>query len=388
MANSTRKRPLEKPAKPYPDFPLFPHGNGQWAKKIRGKHVFFGVWATPDAALEKWLDQRDDLLAGRKPRASGDGLTVRDLANRFLTAKRILADSGEIRQRTWRDYHSACERVVRVLGGNRLVTDLASDDFQGLRAEISQTWGPVALKTEIQRIKGLFKYGYDAGLIDRPIRFGPMFKPPSNRVIQTNRASKGARMFEATEIHQMLDAARPQLRAMILLGVNCGFGNNDCSLLPQSALDLDRAWLDFPRPKNGTPRRCPLWKETVEALKAAIAVRPAPKNPADDNLAFLTRPGNRWVRLSGNFWADNVGTMTCRLLTDLGLKRPGLSFYALRHTFETVGGEFLDQIGVDSIMGHADGTMASAYRERVTDARLRAVADHVRHWLFEGNETK
>ena len=388
MADSTRKRLAKKPAKPYSGFPLFAHGNGQWAKKVKGKHVFFGVWADPDAAVAKWLDQRDDLLAGRKPRTNGDGLTVRDLVNRFLTAKRILADSGEIRPRTWRDYHAACERVINTLGGNRPVTDLANDDFQELRAEIAKTWGPVALKTEIQRIKGLFKYGYDAGLIDRPVRFGPMFRPPANRVIQKNRASKGPRMFEASDIRKMLEAARPQPKAMILLGTNCGFGNNDCSLLPQSALDLDGGWVDFPRPKNGTPRRCPLWPETVEALKAAIAARPAPKNPADDNLVFLTRPGNRWVRLSGDNWLDGIGMMFWRLLTDLGLKRPGLSFYCLRHTFETVAGESLDQVGVNSIMGHADGTMAGVYRERVTDARLRAVTDHVRQWLFGDTETK
>jgi hypothetical protein len=33
-------------------------------------------------------------------------------------------------------------------------------------------------------------------------------------------------------------------------------------------------------------------------------------------------------------------------------------------------------------MGHTDGSMASHYRERIDDSRLRAVADHVRAWLF------
>lgn len=90
MANSTQKRR----AKPHPDFPLFPHRNGQWAKKVKGKHRFFGVWA--DQALGQWLDQRDDLLAGRVPRVKGGELTVKDMSERFISAKRILVDAGEL----------------------------------------------------------------------------------------------------------------------------------------------------------------------------------------------------------------------------------------------------------------------------------------------------
>src|SRR5689334_15147402 len=92
----TRKK---KPEKPRPDFPLFTHHNGLWAKKIRGTLHYFGSWRDDpegEAALKKYVDQKDALHAGRKPRTQGEGLTVRDLVNRFLTNKRHLLDTGEL----------------------------------------------------------------------------------------------------------------------------------------------------------------------------------------------------------------------------------------------------------------------------------------------------
>jgi hypothetical protein len=73
----------EKPAKPRPDFPLYPHYVGQWAKRIRGVVRYFGPWADPEAALAKYLKQKDDLHAGRKP-SDGKGLTIDKLITQFL----------------------------------------------------------------------------------------------------------------------------------------------------------------------------------------------------------------------------------------------------------------------------------------------------------------
>ena len=83
-----------KPTKPRPDFPLFAHAAGVWAKKIRGKLPYFGPWADPDGALAKYLEQKDALHAGRKPREDTGGLSVKELANRFLNAKQALVDAG------------------------------------------------------------------------------------------------------------------------------------------------------------------------------------------------------------------------------------------------------------------------------------------------------
>ncbi len=84
-----------KPSRPYPDFPLIPHVTWRWAKKICGRVHYFGPWSDPDGALPKYLDQKDALHAGRKPREASDGVTVKELCNQFLNAKHALVESGD-----------------------------------------------------------------------------------------------------------------------------------------------------------------------------------------------------------------------------------------------------------------------------------------------------
>ena len=106
-------------------------------------------------------------------------------------------------------------------------------------------------------------------------------------------------------------------------------------------------------------------------------------------MVFVTKYGGRWAKNSTD---KPVAKETSKLLKALGLHRPGLGFYALRHTFATIGGDSLDQVAVDHIMGHAprENDMSAHYRERISDERLRAVTDTVHDWLVdenaEGNE--
>src|SRR5690606_26549249 len=136
------------------------------------------------------------------------------------------ADSGEITRRMFGDYHAVCTIVLTAFGKRRLVADLASDDFEALRKDLAKRYTGNGLGNRVQRIRSLFKYAFDAGLIESPVRFGPGFKPPAKRILRAARHAKGSMMFEAREIRRILKAAPDPLRAMILLGVNCGFGNH------------------------------------------------------------------------------------------------------------------------------------------------------------------
>jgi integrase len=167
---------------------------------------------------------------------------------------------------------------------------------------------------------------------------------------------------------------------MIFLGINAGFGNSDCGNLPLSAVDLDAGIVTYPCPKTGASRRCPLWPETVEAIREVLARRPKPKKTEYANLVFLTRFGGSWYTATVG---STITVVFRKLLKALAINgRRGLGFYTLRHTFRTVADEARDQPATDRIMGHVSEHISDTYRETISDARLRAVADHVRKWLF------
>jgi integrase len=379
--------------KPYPDFPLFPHATGQWAKKVRGKLHYFGT--DPDAALAKWLADKDHLLAGRARPLHPDGVTLRELVNRYLTAKKALVDTGELSPRTWGGYYATCEGMLAALGKARPVADLTGEDFEKFRAALARRLGPVGLGNEIQRVRTVFKYAFDEALVEKPVRFGSTFKKPNRKTVRKARHAAGPRLIEADDLRELVEAAGVQMRAMILLGINAGFGQTDVANLPLAALDLDRGWVDYPREKTAIRRRVPLWEETVAALREAIGQRPAPATADSRGLVFVTSRGLRWLRVKpktdgqgldkAGVVSDAVTPEFKRLLRGAGLYRKGLGFYALRHTFRTVADASKDQPAIDHVMGHVRDDMASLYRERIDDDRLEAVVYVVRDWLWPGN---
>ncbi|REJ82666.1 MAG: hypothetical protein DWQ29_12830 [Planctomycetota bacterium] len=416
MGQSIKRRRARKskPEKPYPEFPLFPHASGRWAKKIRGKFQYFGKTADdPEgtAALQQFNREWPYLSEGRSPPPVGAGefCNMRDLCNAFLTSKRNKMIAGELSPRSFRDYHATTDLLIAEFGRDRRVDDLRPNDFERFRKRLAERFGPVALKGTINVCRIVFKYAHDQRLIDDPVSYGQSFARPSVKALRKSRNEAGPRLFERHELLTILSAldgkpiklegeekpvkltADPALTAMVLLGVNAGFGNTDCASLPQSAVDLAGGWIEFPRPKTEIERRIPLWPETVAALMEAIEHRVKAKNRGDEELCFLTKQGNPWVRVQQK--ADDSGKLVpidalsqrfANLLGKLKINgRRGLGFYTLRHVFETIAGESRDQVAVNAIMGHVDTSMAAVYRERISDERLQAVVEVVRQWLFD-----
>ncbi len=378
-ANSTRALSRAK------DFPLFKHkASGQWCKQINGRRYYFGT--DKSAALDRYLDERDELLAGRRPKSrdTDEVVTVRYASNYILGQKRDLVDSGERSERQWQDLKRAAEICMDVFGAERDIADLKPDDFGDLRRQLAKRYNATSLRREITNVRSIFNFAYKNDLVQYPIKFGTQFSVPAKSKLREARQVAGSRVFTSKEIRTLMTECKcPHLKAMILLGVNVGMGNADCKTLRFEHLDLEGGWLNFPRPKTKVNRRGKLWPETVEAIQVSITSRRKPRSKDHIEFVFITKYGRPWGTLESRDCP--IGKQFRKLLDATGLYLRGKSFYSLRHVFETEAGDKGDQVAVDYVMGHVDGSMASTYRAKVKDHRLEAVAAHVHQWLF-GNE--
>lgn len=395
-------------------FPLWLHkATGQWGKKIRGHKRYFGT--NKDEALERYMWDKPYREAGREPppfRSDQSKLTIKKLGDTFLTHKRHQVQIGELTQTSFNDYQETCQRLADNLGKTTVVESLQPEDLLKYRHTLAKSWGPNTLGNEINRCRVVLRFAFENGLIDRPIRFGE-FKRPKKVAIRRRRSEVGPRVFDPADLRALIDSADVHLRVMIYLGINCGMGNADCGTLPLAALDLDQGWIDFPRRKTGIVRHCPLWPETIHALQHSIAKRKEPLDKNHSELVFITKYGDAWYTdgqtgspVSAEFrkLLDAINRYSCKCgakpiavtiegskcaacgrklkCDEKGIRRPGLSFYSLRHNFQTIADELGDYVATRRIMGHADPSISDNYRERFPDERLRRVVDHVQSWLY------
>jgi integrase len=174
-------------------------------------------------------------------------------------------------------------------------------------------------------------------------------------------------IFNSEQIAKLLSAADVKMKAMIWLGLNCGFGCTDCAELKWADLDLINGRVKLTRRKTGIARDLPLWPETIDALE---------KVPKAGNLVFYTARGNPYIRTvlktdgNGNGRYTTLNTITTkfsRLIRRVGLDLPkGTGFYTLRRTAATIAARSGDPFAVQRLLGHADLQMATRYVQDVS----------------------
>ena len=366
--------------KEHPEFPLSVGSNGQWRKMVRGRYRYFAPLDNPDLALAVWAGEKPYLTRGEEPPVSA-GLTVGELCDRFEESveARDLADGYA------RDLRFATRFIREQFIEGRPVAEVTPARFGRLRRTITESGRrPRGQKNLINHVRSVFLWGAEMGLYD-PVRFGPDFKPPTIEVIEREREMSGrVRFIDREDLLRLIDNAKPAMKCMVLLGVNCGFYAQDSIRLTFSRLHLDAPipHHDFPRVKTGRRRLAILWPETRKAIREYL------RDHRGDHLSdcvilnqykrpYTDRAPGRGIRKAFSNLLETAGVTVS----------PGTSIGSLRHTYATVCDLSADQQAIDLSLGHAPrGLQKRVYSQLNIGEleRLRKLAKIVRKWLFKG----
>jgi integrase len=174
------------------------------------------------------------------------------------------------------------------------------------------------------------------------------------------------------------------MKAMIWLGLNCGFGCADCGKLKWKDLDFHNSRVRLARNKTGVRRNLPLWPETIQALKEL---------PRSGQLVFYASQGHPWVTTvvktneDGEREYTSVNRITprfSRLMKKVGIHAPkGTGFYSLRRTAATIAARSGDPFAVQRLLGHVDLTMATRYVQDVSEQTDRVIGNS-RKYVLQG----
>lgn len=328
--------------KPYPEFPLTAHRNGQLCKKINGRIHYFGVVDNWRAALEKYHSEIDYLRLGKLPPGSGTNLD--EILNLVIGDKDALQRTGAITYDHFRTIRTVSRRVSEAAGPSA-TTEMDPRQWGEIRATLAARYAPTTLELTITVFNSMMEHARGMGYITAIPNTGPMWSVPSAKTIREHLDRKD-RVVTPEKFAVFLAASSPQSVAYLMLGLNCAYGPNDLTKFSTACIKGDVATLV--RSKTGANRQAVLWPETLAAIEGQFPV---------------------------------VGTAG-QISKQMAVVMKPHSCYDLRHTFATIGDQYADSRAVDVVMCHSDGSIRATYRHGVEIERLRKLSEFVRERML------
>lgn len=348
-------------------FPLTLHPTGQYCKKINGKIHYFGT--NKKQALDNYLEQATYLHGGPAlaQKTSNGNMGLKQLCDLYLEYQHSKVLAGNLSARHYTDQMGSLSKLMSFLGKGRRIKGISTLDLQNYKRQLQGAYGSAhRLNLHIGAMKAMFHSARRNDILQNI--------PNIDAVSKGKIVHQEMYIFTSEQIKKLLFVANPKMRAMIWLGLNCGFGCTDCARLKWKDLDLESSRVRLARNKTGVPRNLPLWPETIQALK---------KVPRSGQLVLYTAEGHPWVRTLLKIKKDKgrrytsvnaVTSMFARLLKKARINAPkGTGFYTFRRTAATLAARSGDPFAVQRLLGHVDLTTATRYVQDISEQTDRVI---------------
>jgi integrase len=356
-------------------FPLTLHPTGQYCKKIRGKIRYFGT--DKKKALEKYLAQATYLHGAQSlvQKISNGKMTLKQLCDLYLRYQNSRVLVGDITAKHYNDLTYSLSRFMVFLGHGCRIENISTLDLQNYKRKLQSSYPSIDRQNlHIGLMKAMFHWARKNDVLESIPNIDAISK---DRVVHKEKYT-----FNKKQIRKLLSTADVKMKAMIWLGLNCGFGCTDCSRLKWEDLDFKNNRVKLDRNKTKIGRNLPLWPETIKALKEI---------PKSGSFVFITSKGHPWIRTTATtndngepkyIYDNRITTKFSRLMKKVGIQAPkGTGFYTLRRTAATIAARSGDPFAVQRLLGHVDLTMATRYVQDVSEQTDRVI-ENSRKYVF------
>lgn len=233
--------------------------------------------------------------------ASPVEITIKGLANRFIAAQQANWQNPKGTLKCYKDWLGRFIEDHPQLK----VADFTVEKFAAWKISLKKrSYSAESINHYLSAVRAVFSFAEETELIEK----APKLKRVKNEK-KPRPGSKKKSLYTQEEINTLLQAADLQMKVMILLALNCGFGPKDIHDLTWDDLNGERVTL--PRSKTGVCQTYLLWPETKELLdkikqeRAALIKRTLNRNigRSDYGHVFVTRFWRPWHKdaISGEF---------------------------------------------------------------------------------------
>ena len=251
-------------------------------------------------------------------------ITAKNLANRFLVAQQANWRNPKTTLKCYKDWLG---RFIKDHPQLR-IADFTVEKFAAWKLSLKERgYSPESINHYLGAVRAMFTFAEETDIVEKA--------PKLKRVKNATRPRAGSiekPLYTLDDLNRLLKKADPQLKAMIMLALNCGFGPKDIRDLTWDHIDGERVTL--PRSKTGVCQTYLLWLETralleeIQQRRAALIARMARRRVqhCDNGHVFMTRFWKSWSK-------DAVAEQFRKLCTKARI--PCYGFYRLRHCAST-----------------------------------------------------
>jgi integrase len=230
----------------------------KWTKQFyvtrAGKRIYIG--SDKEQALKRYhrLGLGFELIQ-QEPAAPIE-ITIKELANRFISAQQA---NWRTPKDTLKCYKDWLGRFIEDYSRLR-VADFAVEQFARWKISLKERgYSTESINHYLSAVRAMFTFAEETGLIEKALKLKRVKNEKKPRL-----GSNAKPLYATGNLRLLLEQADMQMKAMIMLALNCGFGPKDIQDLTWDQIDGERVTL--PRSKTGVCQTYLLWPETLQLL--------------------------------------------------------------------------------------------------------------------------